>query len=123
MKPTYTITGPGKSGLRHCLDGPAATYEDGQQSWYFYGEFHRLDGPAIVFPKGRSQWWVDGQILPLVENYLSKDKIFQYFNLKFGPDQVKLDYEQIKAALKLAWYHKLITEEQEKSIELAYSLL
>ena len=50
------------AGQRHREDGPAITWPDGQQAWYWAGERHREDGPAITLPDGRQEWYWAGDL-------------------------------------------------------------
>ena len=47
--------------LPHRTDGPANTWMDGTELWYFNGQLHRDGGlPAIIYPDGRREFYVDG---------------------------------------------------------------
>jgi hypothetical protein len=47
--------------LPHRLDGPANTWMDGTEFWYFQGQLHRGGGkPAIIYPDGRREFYING---------------------------------------------------------------
>lgn len=49
--------------LRHRDDGPAVTRPDGVEVYYHHGVKDRLDGPAVTLPDGTAIWYRDGKRL------------------------------------------------------------
>lgn len=46
-------------GRMHRTDGPAATWPDGTEVWFFDGKVHRTDGPAATRVDGFQSWTTD----------------------------------------------------------------
>jgi hypothetical protein len=51
---------------KHCDDGPAIIYPNGDKEWWVNGKLHRLEGPAIESnhekPQWVDQWWCNGML-------------------------------------------------------------
>ena len=65
-----------KDKMRHRLNGPAMTFEDGEQKWYQYNELHRDDGPAIIRDYCEiirdyceKEYWIDGYFIKWIYIY------------------------------------------------------
>lgn len=105
-------------GRFHREDGPAVVQRKaGYRAYYIEGKRHRLDGPACVYDDGREAWVVNDVDITGIQKYLSSTKkILEYFA------RTELRQSQVEAALVLALYYKLLTEEQAKTISASYIL-
>ena len=67
-------------GNYHRSDGPAITYNNSSESWYFNGKLHRLDGPAMIRKNYCNIWYKNGKLHridgPAIEHY--KDDMKKY---------------------------------------------
>lgn len=52
-----------KIGRLHREDGPAVSWLDGTEMWYFEGKLHRDGGPAVTHPDGRTEDWNHGVLV------------------------------------------------------------
>lgn len=48
-------------GSKHRTDGPAVSWSDGREEWWFKNRRHREDGPALIHRGGALEWWVNGK--------------------------------------------------------------
>ena len=49
------------AGKLHRMDGPAITYPNGTEYWYFHGKRHREDGPAVWISDNEYGWFHMGE--------------------------------------------------------------
>jgi len=49
-----------------------------KQEWYANGKRHCNDGPAVIFPDGEVEFWIDGVQVGLVEYYYMLNIVKQH---------------------------------------------
>ena len=64
---THVTTYKNSAGEKHRRYGPAVSWADGGEFWYWHGALHSVYGPAIIWSNGSQEWHWHGQRMTQAE--------------------------------------------------------